>query len=81
MSFWGINICKITTIVGGMLCILEKRYLKTRILENYFKTDANYENEHDRDELRRRGFEELKLIGEIQVYQLLMNSDNDRSKL
>lgn len=53
----------------------------SEILENYFKTDANYENELERDELRRRGFEELKLIGEIQVYQLLMNSDNDRSKL
>ena len=53
----------------------------SEILENYFKTYANYENEHDRDELRRRGFEELKLIGEIQVYQLLMNSDNDRAKL
>lgn len=53
----------------------------SEILENYFKTDANYENEQERDELRRRGFEELKLIGEIQVYQLLMNSDNDRSKL
>ena len=53
----------------------------SEILENYFKTNANYETEHDRDELRRRGFEELKLIGEIQVYQLLMNSDNDRTTL
>ena len=53
----------------------------SEILENYFKTNANYENELDRDELRRRGFEELKLIGEIQVYQLLINSDNDRTTL
>lgn len=53
----------------------------SEILENYFKTGANFENEHSRDELRRRGFEELKLIGEIQVYQLLMNSDDDRSTI
>ncbi len=52
----------------------------SEILENYFKTGCNYQNEHDEDELRRRGFEELKLIGEIEVYKLLMNSENDRTK-
>lgn len=51
------------------------------ILDKYFKPESAKNSELGLGELRRRGFEELKLLGETEVYKLLLNKKDDRDSL